>query len=157
MRTAHGSGLDNSCESRNAKLVEEECIDVQLLSELKFQANDLAVPLDELALLAIETCAQNSSVENGAELSSRNITSMTTLRSSSLAMARWFLQTTKCSRWCVGPNGLQPQTSRGIASRYAKPSPSSPKTTRGPKLRARNWKPTRSCAPQRSIARSCLT
>ena len=59
MRTAHGSGLDNSCESRNAKLVEEECIDVQLLSELKFQANDLAVPLDELALLAIETCARD--------------------------------------------------------------------------------------------------
>ena len=72
MRTAHGSGLDNSCESRNAKLVEEECIDVQLLSELKFQANDLAVPLDELALLAIETCAQDSSVENGAEISFRN-------------------------------------------------------------------------------------
>ena len=72
MRTAHGSGLDNSCESRNAKLVEEECIDVQLLSELKFQANDLAVPLDELALLAIETCAQDSSVEHGAEISFRN-------------------------------------------------------------------------------------
>ena len=72
MRTAHGSGLDNSCESRNAKLVEEECIDVQLLSELKFQANDLAVPLDELALLATDTCAQDSSVKNGAEISFRN-------------------------------------------------------------------------------------
>ena len=72
MRTAHGSGLDNSCESRNAKLVEEECIDVQLLSELKFQANDLAVPLDELALLAIDTCAQDASVRNGAEISFRN-------------------------------------------------------------------------------------
>ena len=72
MRTAHGSGLDNSCESRNAKLVEEECVDVQLLSELKFQANDLAVPLDELALLAIDTCAQDSSVKSGAETSWRN-------------------------------------------------------------------------------------
>ena len=58
MRIAHGSGLDNSCESRNAKLVEEECIDVQLLSELKFQAKELTVPLDELALLAIDTSAQ---------------------------------------------------------------------------------------------------
>ena len=101
MRTAHGSGLDNSCESRNAKLVEEECIDVQLLSELKFQANDLAVPLDELALLAIETCARDYAQKFFS------------------GDGKVVLQTTKCSRWCVGPNGLQPQTSRGVASRYA--------------------------------------
>ena len=72
MRTAHGSSLDNSCESRKAKLVEKECIEVQLLSGLKFQANDFAVPLDELAFPAIDTCAQGSSVKHGAQISIRN-------------------------------------------------------------------------------------
>jgi len=64
----------DSCEKRRdimttvQKLVEKQCVEVQVSSELKFQAKELAVPLDELALLAIETCAQDSSVKSGAEM-----------------------------------------------------------------------------------------
>ena len=65
---------------RNAKnimvtvqtLLEKECIEVAVLSELKFQAKELAVPLDELALVAIDTCAQDASAKRGAETSWRN-------------------------------------------------------------------------------------
>ena len=42
------------------------------MSELKFQAKELAVPLDELALLAIDTCAQDSSLKHDAEIGWRN-------------------------------------------------------------------------------------
>ena len=152
MRTAHGSGLDNSCKSRNAKLVEEECIDVQLLSELKLQANDLAVPLDELALLAIETCAQDSSVENGAEISFRNNFDDYAQKFFSgdgkvvpsddemLEMLRW-------AQWSSTPNfaGNCVKVSQAITFIT---------NTRRSKLRARSWKSTRSCAAPRSIAPS---
>ena len=71
-------GFKQSCDDRLeimdivASFVKKDGVELDLLSKIKFKAADLAVPFDEVALQAIDNCAQHSSLKSNAETGFRD-------------------------------------------------------------------------------------